>query len=85
MSKFYPNCDQDGFRVDAYAAYVIEVYPQSRFFFRLSKGRVLTAWHWAGAKIYLCFNDAKVQADRLRTRGKDCMVQRLDVAGWAKK
>lgn len=77
--KWYPNCDPDGFRVIADSAYAIVMSKTNRFFCRVARRRVLSAWHFCEARLYLCFNDAKVQADKLRARGKDCMVVNLSV------
>lgn len=77
MSKFYPNCDQDGFRVNPNSVYVIRMLSNRRYFTRTSRRRTLTAWHFAGAKLFLCFNDAKVQAAKLRAKDKGCVVTEL--------
>ncbi len=80
-NKFYPNCDADGFKTNPRVAYVITM-KAGRYFYRMAGLRALSAWHFAGARLYLCFNDAKLQADKLRARGKDCMVVSLEVTKW---
>lgn len=83
MSKFYPNCDADGFRATATEAYCIVMHPAERFYcgHRTKSGALATAWSVAGAKLWGCFNDAKVVADRLRAKDKECIVRRVLLEG----